>query len=104
MNKLIEIAKANGALTLPVSRNEQQYIFTGQQLRATVEQVCAPLEAAIEAALKGTLLDEFNRDEDGLASIWNRMPPGNDSDNLLKQIALLKKSLKEHRTLIGDKE
>lgn len=54
MNKLIEIAKANGALPVPVSRNEQQYIFTEQQLRATVEQVCAPL---VKFAQKETYLN-----------------------------------------------
>jgi hypothetical protein len=50
MSNLTEIAKENGALPLPVSRNEQQYIFTDAQLQATVEQVCRPLIKALHQA------------------------------------------------------
>lgn len=54
MNKLIEIAKANGAdfsmLIMP-SGNTRYIEFTEDQLRATIEQVCAPLVEALNRAI-----------------------------------------------------
>lgn len=82
-DKLIEIAKANGA----VNGNDwdghwtdsSSLIFESEdQLRATVEQVCAPL---VEYAKKEAQLDAMMGVEGNAAS-----------------------ALKAYRTLIGDKE
>jgi len=80
MTDLLNIAKECGALPLPVSRNEQQYIFTEAQLHATVEQVCAPL---VEA------LNNYRESEmNGLGAVFNTPA---------------KEALEYYSALIGDK-
>lgn len=85
MNKLIEIAKANGAdLVEPytsVMSKREMLTMNPDQLRATVEQVCAPLVAA---------LNNYRESEmNGLGAVFNTPA---------------KESLEYYRTLIGDKE
>ena len=80
MNKLIEIAKANGAEPLICEIKGEGVFITPDQLRATVEQVCAPL---VEA-LKSIRAEAYNKD---------------DGDYFEKaDLALM-----NHRALIGDK-
>jgi hypothetical protein len=76
MNRLIDIAKANGAWL-----NGGSIYFNNQdQLRATVEQVCAPLVEALQAIRA----EAYNKD---------------DGDYFEKaDLALM-----NHRALIGDK-
>lgn len=81
MNKLIEIAKANGA-EKHVTFNKNgihetgKILFTTDQLRATVEQVCAPLVEALNRAI----------------------------DDDPAYILVCCQAVENYRTLIGDKE
>lgn len=94
MSKLIEIAKANGADVAGYVDYDNSYKttieFTPDQLRATIEQVCAPLVYALQRSRNlGLFDDSFINDQ-----IFSKRT----------SLLSIKKALSDYRTLIGDKE
>lgn len=66
MNKLIEIAKANGAESHVIFNKNGihetgKILLTPDQLRATVEQVCAPLVEAMKNAPIVSMFDDAEK-------------------------------------------
>lgn len=112
MNKLIEIAKANGADyeldyaddSSPASK--QEYItFTDDQLRATVEQVCAPLVEALNFYANQRNWSKDSQEYGSEVSDYNVMWKDFHEINQATRSAGFKAItvLKSHRALIGDK-
>lgn len=98
-DKLLDIAKANGAdLVEPytsVMSKREMLTMTPDQLRATIEQVCAPQIRALEMGqevIKG-LMDMYLKNKDAVsAAYWHDFWNENA------------KILANYLTLIGDKE
>jgi hypothetical protein len=94
MNKLIEIAKANGGKRWNGNddRDLPSIILTDDQLRATVEQVCAPLVEALQACKR--MSDADNPDSYRC----------DDSEGALDSIfSKSDEAFGSYRALIGDK-
>jgi hypothetical protein len=92
MNKLIEIAKANGAERIEAHDEFTQsgVFFQDDQLCATVEQVCAPLVEALK------------RGRTGLHKAVEGDDPCSCSECDFVRLRI--SALAAYRTLIGDKE
>lgn len=87
MNKLIEIAKANGAHV-----NYGYIAMSSEELRATIEQVCAPLVYVLEL-VENDITDYMKH---------------RDANKLLfaigVQLVRIQAALPAYRTIMGDKE
>lgn len=86
MNKLIEIAKANGAHV-----NYGYVAMSPDELRATIEHVCAPLVDVLELVEKDITDYMKHRDTEKLLFAIG------------VQLVRIRAALPAHRALIGDK-
>lgn len=90
MNKLIEIAKVNGAYPFDKNGNfapVDVLVITPDQLHATVEQVCAPLVEALGGMMQA---------HDGVYVM-----PGESHKNIAYRKC--EQAIGSYRALIGDK-
>lgn len=86
MDKLIEIAKANGAKSFEFSKNIH---MTHGQLRATIEQVCSPLVEALEKVISANPTIDMTKP---------------DAFKYVASVELSRKALAAHTEIMGDKE